>query len=67
MTAATVTTTRTLDTTDLAAAGFSAEQIANLVAFKQSYSPFGEHFDSDREFRQVSFLKWQYENGQVRG
>jgi hypothetical protein len=67
MTAATVTTTRTLDTTDLAAAGFSAEQIANLVAFKQSYNPFSEHFDSDREFRQVSFLKWQYENGQVRG
>lgn len=66
MTAATVTT-RNLQTSDLAAAGLSAEQIANLIAFKQSYSPFSEHFDSDREFRQVSFLKWQYENGQVRG
>jgi hypothetical protein len=69
MTAATVTTTRTrtLEADDLIGMGFSKSQVEMLQQLRQSYSAFSEQFDTDREFRQVCFLKWQYENGLVRG
>jgi hypothetical protein len=65
MTTATVTTTRTSQSLDLASLGFSADQIARLDGLKQSYSAFTEQFDSEREFQQVSFLKWRYERGDI--
>ena len=61
----TATTTRTIQPLDLFALGFTPEQIARLEALKQSYSAFSEHFDSDREFQQLAFLKWRYQHGDI--
>ena len=65
MTAATVTTTQSLEANHLTEMGFSDEQVAMLAQLKSSYSAFSEQFETEQEFQQVQFLKWRYENGEV--
>ncbi len=65
MTAATVTTPRSLEASNLIEMGFSAEQVERLAQFKSNYSAFSEQFETHREFQQVQFLKWRYKRGEV--
>ena len=58
MTATALTTTRVLEVQDLIGMGFSKQQVEMLQQLPSNYSAFSEQFDSDREFRQVCFLKW---------
>ena len=58
LTITTPTTTR-----DLTAQGFSRDEIAALKALKANRDPYREYCESNREFEQLAFLKWRYEQG----
>lgn len=47
-----------LTTVDLAARGFSPDQIARLAALAQRY-PLSEFLDSNAEWQRLVFLKWR--------
>lgn len=64
MTTSTTMTRRSLTTTDLEASGFAPEQIARLAVLRENHSPFREHF-SEREYRQLNFLRWRIAQGQL--
>lgn len=64
MTTSTMMTHQSLTTADLEASGFVPEQVIRLAALRENHSPFREQF-SEREYRQLNFLRWRIANGQV--
>jgi hypothetical protein len=50
---------------DLLEAGFSTEEVGHLIELKAEY-PYLEYVDSGRQWQRMLFLKWRYENGDLR-
>lgn len=50
---------------DLIEVGFSIDEIELLKELKREY-PFAEYVDSGRQWQRLLFLKWRYENGDLR-
>ena len=51
---------------DLAAAGFTQPEITRLQQLKDRYDGFQEYCESNREYEQLRFLRWRYEQGEIR-
>jgi hypothetical protein len=45
--------------------GFTEPQIEKLIALRSQY-PFLEWVDTDRQWQRLLFLKWRYNNGDLR-
>jgi hypothetical protein len=50
---------------DLLEVGFTPDEIEQLRELKREY-PFVEYVDSGRQWQRLQFLKWRYENGDLR-
>ena len=61
-----LTTTAPLTVQDLEAHGFTAIEIARLGQLKANYDSFRESCESNREYEQLCFLRWRYEQGEIR-
>lgn len=48
---------------ELEAAGFSAEQIRELLAVRSRYNPHAEFVETNDEWVRLQFFKWLYEHG----
>ena len=59
-----LTTSPSLTTSDLEAAGLTSAQVARLVETRERYSPYHEFF-GEREIQRLSFLRWQIEQGRI--
>jgi hypothetical protein len=51
--------------TELAQAGFTEEEATRLRELKREY-PFIEYVDSGRQWQRLLFLKWRYEQGDLK-
>jgi hypothetical protein len=45
-------------------AGFSSEQIASLIRFKELYQR-GAYHEATPEFKRLAFARWLYEQGRL--
>lgn len=50
---------------DLLEVGFASDEIERLRELKHEY-PFIEYVDSGRQWQRLLFLKWRYDNGDLR-
>jgi hypothetical protein len=50
---------------DLLDVGFTPDEVEQLRELKREY-PFVEYVDSGRQWQRLQFLKWRYENGDLR-
>ena len=60
-----LTTTTPISVQDLEAQGFTADEIGSLQTLRDRYRPVRESCESNREYEQLCFLKWRYEQGQI--
>ena len=60
-----LTTTAPITVQALEAQGFTAIEITRLQQRKARYDGFQEYCESNREYEQLCFLKWRYEQGQI--
>ena len=51
---------------DLATAGFTPTEIDALAALKARYTRDREYFESNAEYERLSFLKWRYQQGEIK-
>lgn len=59
------TTAQEVSIQTLTSMGFSAEQVRRLVELRERYHPFRDWCESDEQYRRISFLKWQVEQGRI--
>jgi hypothetical protein len=64
MVAALTPTIRELTTDDLVEAGFTSQQIENLVALRDRY-PYMEFTESGKQWNHLKFVKWRFTNGDL--
>jgi hypothetical protein len=58
------TTNRTVSIAQLRREGFSAGQIRQLKALRESY-PVREHITSSQDMRRLELLRWMHQNGRL--
>jgi len=59
------TRTHTVTVDDLVEVGFSDEQITRLAELKDCY-PFVEYVENANHWQRLLFLKWRYDNGDLK-
>jgi hypothetical protein len=64
MVAALTPMTRTLTTDDLREAGFSQQQVEQLIDLRDRY-PYIEFTDTGKQWAHLKFVKWRFTNGDL--